>query len=202
MNASVCVMLIASVRAAAPEDVALEAPEVDWLVPSAHAASVLLGMRLSLSALWADAYSPVPTQETWRHLRDSYSRPPEFIAGRRLIESDGDPWWLNAVGHGLFGSELYQRSRACGADPLRALAFTALASAAWEYGVEAFHQRPSAIDLVWTPLAGALVGELRHRGWRALRGDSRAPARGLNRVLMFALDPFGETERAALHSGC
>jgi hypothetical protein len=61
--------------------------------------------------------------------------------------------------------------------------------------VLAFHQRPSAIDLVWTPIAGALLGEGRHQLYGML--DRVGPNGGLlRRVGMILLDPFGEAEGA------
>jgi hypothetical protein len=58
--------------------------------------------------------------------------------------------------------------------------------------VEGSYKRPSAIDLVWTPLIGGLVfGEARFRLYRTT--DSR--------LLHVLLDPFGSLERFA-GAGC
>ncbi|MFY0576154.1 DUF3943 domain-containing protein [Cystobacter fuscus] len=65
-----------------------------------------------------------------------------------------------------------------------------------------FHQRPSAVDLVWTPLAGALLGEGRYRLHRALvRGGGQSPGTA-RKVLFFVVDPLGEAERRLLGAGC
>jgi len=157
---------------------------------------VLAGMRISASLLWPEAYDPTRFRAEGAQLRLAFTRPPELRAGRALLESDGDPWWLNGIGHGLFGSEIYGRARQCGRGPLAAFVTTAAVAALWEYGVEAPYKRPSAVDLVWTPLIGGALGEGRYRlhRWLASRGSAR--------WLLFALDPLGESERRGLGTGC
>ena len=144
----------------------------------------------------AEAYDPTRFQAEGAQLRLAFTRPPELRAGRNLLESDGDPWWLNGFGHALFGSEIYGRTRQCGHGALGALVATAAATAVWEYGLEAPHKRPSAVDLVWTPLAGAALGEGRFRLHRWLI------SRGAAAWLLFAVDPLGEGERRVLGTGC
>jgi hypothetical protein len=178
-----------------------EAPDPDrdprsWLVPAAHAGGVLLGMRVSSSVLWPDAYDPTRLGPERDQLRLAYTRPPELRSGGALLESDGDPAWLNGLGHGLFGSEVYGRTRQCGHGALAAFLATTAASVAWEYGLEAPHKRPSAVDLVWTPLAGGALGEARFRLHRWLKHRRSAA------WLLFAVDPFGETERRVLRTRC
>jgi hypothetical protein len=188
--------LLVLALAAADAPAAAEPREPDWSVPARHAGAVLLGMRLSVAAAWPEAYDPTRVAAMGEQLELAYTLPPERRSGRTLLESDGDPWWLNGFGHGLFGAEIYGRTRQCGHGPLAAFAATALASALWEYGLEAPHKRPSAVDLVWTPVVGGLLGEGRFRlhRWLAARGSAR--------WLLFAVDPFGETERRVLGAGC
>jgi hypothetical protein len=204
-------------RMPAPEVPALEVPALEepapqspvpslparrWDVPLAHTAGLVVGMRASLSLLWPRHYDPSRLREGFSHLREAYTRPPEFHRDLPLLESDGDPWLLNTVGHGLFGSEVYSRARHCGQSPAAAFLATFLASTAWEYTLEAFHQRPSAVDLVWTPLAGALLGEGRYRLHRALvQGGGPSPGTA-RKVLFFVVDPLGEAERRLLGAGC
>ena len=195
-------------RRALPADAPLRARPAEptpsagrWTVPVLHSVGVVLGMRVGLSALWPRAYDPSRLREGVRQLGVAYSRPPEFHRGVPLLESDGDPWLLNTVGHGLFGSEMYGRARHCGHSPLASLAAAAVASTAWEYSLEALHQRPSALDLVWTPLAGALLGEGRYRLHRLVRGGG-GEVGPLRRALLIALDPLGEAQRGLLGTGC
>jgi hypothetical protein len=162
--------------------------ETSWKVPALHAAGVVIGMRAAASALWPAAYDPTRFSDEGRNLKAAFTRPPDFRPSLGLLRSDGDPWAINVFGHGAFGSEIYLRTRQCGHEPWAALAATALTSTAWEYLVEGPYKRPSAIDLVWTPLVGGLVlGEARFRLWRAI--DSR--------FWRAVIDPLGSLERAA-----
>jgi hypothetical protein len=171
------------------------APDPATRVVVVHSATVLLGMRLGAAFLWPGDYGPGALGQAPGHLREAISRPPLFRSDRPLLESDGDPWTVNVIGHGVFGSEIYLRSRQCGGAPLEAFAWTAGASAAWEYALEGSVKRPSAIDLAWTPVVGGLVlGELRFRAWRSLGADDPGVLRRIGRVL---LDPLGSLERAA-----
>lgn len=172
-----------------------DAPIAHWLVPTLHTIGLMGAMRLSLSILWPDSYPLLEFDAAEKHLREAYTLPPEFDRHRNLFESDGDPWTLNVIGHGLFGSEVYQRFRRCGHGPWAALLATTVASTAWEYGPEALHQRPSAIDLSLTPVLGIALGEARFQLFRAARGDSQETG-ALRRMLMILIDPLGEAERA------
>lgn len=184
--------------APAPDD----APRKSWLVPVAHSGGVMLAMRGSLSLLWPRDFDPTRWRENREQLRRSYTRPPDFRPHSRAFEWDGDPWLLNTVGHGLFGSEVYSRFRQCGHSPVPALIATTVASTVWEYGVEAFHKQPSAQDLVWTPLVGGLLGEGRFQLHRLLRPAPGARAGALRTVLLFTLDPLGEVERRVFKTEC
>ena len=181
-------------------------PELDrrarWRVPVTHTASLFIGMRVGLSVLWPRAYDPSRLDASAQHLAAAYTRPPQFRRGAPLLESDGDPWLLNTVGHGLFGAEVYGRFRQCGHAPVAAFLAAATASTAWEYGPEAFHQRPSALDLVWTPVAGALIGELRVTALRALTPSPGARPGPVRAVLRTLVDPLGTLERTVLGTGC
>lgn len=177
-------------------------PAVHWDVPLLHSAAVFAGMRVSLSVLWPEFYDPRRMREGLVNLRSAWSAPPKFDPHVPLFESDGDPWALNVVGHGLFGSEIYNRYRQCGHGSLGAFAATAITSAAWEYTVEALHQRPSAVDLVWTPVSGAVLGEVRFQLHRAAkRAGGVRPGAGSIAVMVF-LDPFGELERRVFGAHC
>ena len=188
------VLALLLATAAIPADPA-PAGDPGTRVVAAHSAAVLLGMRVGSALLWPADYGPGALQKAPGHLREAITRPPLFRTDRSLLESDGDPWAVNVFGHGLFGSEIYLRSRQCGGGPLEAFAWTAGTSVAWEYAVEGSVKRPSAIDLAWTPLVGGLLfGELRFRAWRSLGGDDPGLLRRIGRAL---LDPLGSLERAA-----
>ena len=93
-----------------------DAPELKepiWGVALAHGAGVLVGMRASLYALSPNSYPLWQTAATSHILERPYSLVPLYDPHRRLLESDGSSLLLNTVGHGGFGSEVYQRARVC-----------------------------------------------------------------------------------------
>ena len=121
--------------------------EGDWRIPVLHAAGTLGAMRLSASILWPQAYDPTRLRDQLRGLGRAWSTTPEFRHDRGLFESDGDPWTINVFGHGLFGSEIYARTRQCGHGAAASVAAAATTTFIWEYVVEAPYKRPSAVDL-------------------------------------------------------
>lgn len=163
-----------------------------WWVPALHATALLGAERVAEMLIWQHAFSLEDGDRNARFLRRAYTEPPEFDLRRRFFEWDGDRAVINVVGHGLMGSELYLRARQCRHGVWAALAFTAVTSAVWEYGVEVYNAPPSLNDLVWTPVGGALLGEMRFAAWE-LAGSLSPVAR---HVLRAVVDPFGELERA------
>ena len=167
--------------------------KTSWTVPTAHALGLMTTMRIGAAVLWPEPFADTSLSRMGDSYERSYTTWPRWEPERDFFEWDGDHWAINAIGHGLFGSELYLRARTCGQSPPLALAFTALGSAVWEYGFEANAVRPSALDLVYTPAAGIVFGELRYAGWTAA---SRLRDRTWRGVLKTVLDPLGEFERA------
>lgn len=162
-------------------------------MPSLHALGLMSVMRGTEAVLW-----PVPFADTFpahvaTRYADAFTHPPRWDTSRDAFEWDGDRWYINVVGHGLFGSELYLRARVCRKPAWQALLFTTAASTLWEYGFEANGVRPSALDLGFTPLAGLVLGEARYLGWRAASALGSGPARWTLRALF---DPLGELERS------
>ena len=117
-------------------------------------------------------------------------------SAKMFFESDGDPWPINAVLHPIYGSEAYLSARTWGHNPAISFLFAVTASLTWEYLIESWFQRPSLIDLTWTPFAGAVLGEFRYL---LLQAASKKIDKKFPRVLvMTLLDPFGQLERAIL----
>lgn len=174
-----------------PLPMAQPASRESWLVPSLHALGLMTVMRGTETVLWPEPFAQV--EDFGYHYRQAFTRPPLWDGSRSAFEWDGDRWQLNVLGHGLFGSELYLRARACHKPPWQALLFTGAASTAWEYGFEANGVRPSALDLVYTPAMGIALGELRFQVLQLTR--SWAPSTG-RAVLRYSVDPLGELERA------
>lgn len=175
----------------APSDTAPLEYRSLW-IPTGHALVLMTGMRAVEAVIWPEPFADPRLSRMGPYYQEAFTRPPVWDSSQPWFQQDGDPWAVNAVGHALFGSELYLRARSCALSPLEALAFTTAASTAWEYVWEANGAQPSALDLVYTPLSGLLFGELRWLGYRATR-QLRSPV--LRAVLGATLDPFGELER-------
>jgi len=170
-----------------------DAVEDSWLVPSVHGLALMSGMRVGAAILWPEPFADTSTKRMGASYRDAFTHSPRWDSSLPAFEWDGDWWVINVVGHGLFGSELYTRSRICRRNVFEALALTTVGSALWEYGFEANAVRPSGLDLWFTPLAGMVLGEARYQGWRAASQLSDPNWRG---VLEVVFDPLGEFERA------
>jgi len=167
-------------------------PASNVVVPSVHGAALLVSMRIGASVLWPDPFSR--TQYFGARYEEAFTRPPLFLRGNPAFRWDGDSLFINLVGHGAFGSELYLRARQCRIGALGALGFALAGSTLWEYGFEANGVRPSAQDLVYTPLMGIALGEGRYAVYRLAAGITSPVVRGAVRAFV---DPLGEIERAA-----
>jgi hypothetical protein len=182
---------VAPAAAQEPTSVTDAEPRESWLVPSLHALGLMSVMRGTETFLWPEPFAN--TARFGYHYEQAYTRPPLFDTSRPLFEADGDRWPLNVIGHGLFGSELYLRARACRKPLWQALLFTGAASTTWEYAFEANGVRPSGLDLVYTPLAGLVLGEGRFQ----LLQLARTLRPGAGRTsLKWVADPLGELERS------
>ncbi len=177
-----------------PEPVVDPPAEVRAATPVAHALAMFTMVRGAEAWLYPEPFADFGSRALALRWKDAVTRPPLFDPKRRAFEWDGDPWTINVIGHGLMGSELYVRARACSFGWAGSLAFAAGASAVWEYAFEGNGVRPSALDLVYTPLAGLVLGEARY----LLHGLARrATSTVVRRLATTAVDPFGELERAA-----
>jgi len=102
---------------------------------------------------------------------------------------DTDHWAWNYVAHPYVGSEYYLLARNRDGTWWQSLLYAAAMSTFWEMFTEAFYERPSQQDLVVTPVAGAILGELRYQAKLALRGPSGRPSATWKNVLIVVLDP-------------
>ncbi|HVH42114.1 MAG TPA: DUF3943 domain-containing protein [Labilithrix sp.] len=165
---------------------------VNIVVPAFHGLALMTVMRATETVLWPDPFA----RSRWfgAHYEEAFTRPPKFDGDQSFMRWDGDPLVINVVGHGLFGSELYLRARQCRLGWGGALAFAAATSAVWEYAFEGNGVRPSAQDLIYTPLMGLGLGEVRYVIHQAAGAMGSPTARGIVRAVV---DPLGELERAA-----
>ena len=167
--------------------------EPRWGVPIWHHMVLMTGMRSVETWLWPDPFAEARWWVIAERYEAAFTQPPVWDSQADVFEWDGDPWGINVVGHSAFGSELYLAARRCGFGPLGSSGFTVAGSTAWEYGFEASGVRPSGLDLWFTPLSGALIGEARF--W--LLGASEAIENPVVRgIAQSAVDPFGQLMRA------
>jgi Domain of unknown function (DUF3943) len=103
---------------------------------------------------------------------------------------DEDSWWLNYLAHPYVGATYYIRARERGFGPWSSFAYSAFASAAYEFGVEAFFEKPSIQDLIVTPIGGALLGAFVFEPFRAWIRAKPEPE-WYDHVGLFLTDPIG-----------
>ena len=137
----------------APKD---EGPRFHRVKPFVELASYQLFLT---GAGWLYGSSPLhwrkPTWEGWTY-RISHAP----------IWHDGDNWETNYLGHAIMGSDQYLMARNCGWSWYSSIVFNTFGSFLWEYVTEGVFERPSAIDLVTTPILGSLLGEARYQLFR------------------------------------
>lgn len=74
---------------------------------------------------------------------------------------DSDPWYINYIGHPYAGAVYYRVARHAGYGMLSSFGYSVMMSTLfWEYGMEAIVEIPSIQDLIFTPMLGAVLGEL------------------------------------------
>jgi hypothetical protein len=93
------------------------------------------------------------------NMERAFTSPPVF---------DSDKWYLNYVGHPYQGSLFYNAVRSQNARIWQSSLFCLGQVLVWEYVLESGLEQPSIQDLIVTPLAGIVIGELVHRGTMAM----------------------------------
>jgi len=75
---------------------------------------------------------------------------------------DKDRWYVNYLGHPYQGTFYYNSMRAQGAEMWQSSMFAFANTFVWEFLLEGAVEQPSVQDLLVTPIAGTLLGELFH----------------------------------------
>ncbi len=94
---------------------------------------------------------------TIRAILDQYER--SFTTAPVI---DKDLFIINYLGHPYQGAVYYNCLRSQGANEWQSALFCAGHSLLWEYAWEGGIEQPSIQDIIVTPIAGALLGELSH----------------------------------------
>jgi hypothetical protein len=103
---------------------------------------------------------------------------------------DRDQWYLNYIGHPYFGATYYIRARERGIGAFGSFWYAAFLSSLYEFGIEAFFERPSYQDLLVTPVAGTLLGAFVFEPLRR-RIKSKAELRWYDHLGLIVTDPLG-----------
>ena len=98
---------------------------------------------------WSDDWAA----DAWRNVKRSITSLPVW---------DKDDWQLNYIGHPIAGSYYYNSLRSQNATVFQSFLFATAQSFIWEYIIEATAEKPSAQDLIVTPIVGTILGESTH----------------------------------------
>lgn len=141
----------------------------------------------------------LPEDATSWNRRDLQSVPPFKRWFRNVFkrgpEIDHDEWVFNYLLHPYAGAAYFMAARTVGFNFWRSMLTSAFVSTVfWEFGIEAFMERPSYQDLVITPVVGSIIGELFYR----LKRDIVAHdyhlwgSRVIGGIVAFLIDPVNE----------
>ena len=166
----------------------------DWhrlWINTAVLTGAFVGTLLVLECLPEDATS-------WN--RASLQQVPLFTRWYRHVFKKGPEWdhdnpIFNYVLHPYAGAAYFMAARSCGFNFYRSLLYSAcISTIGWEFGIEAFMERPSYQDLVITPVVGAIIGEGFYKVKRIIvdNGYELAGSRFLGGLVAFLVDPVNE----------
>ncbi len=134
---------------------------------------------------WNRAYiNQTPMFKRW--FRNVFKRGPEW---------DHDNPVFNFVLHPYAGAVYFMSARSCGFSFWGSFLYSAaISTIGWEFGIEAFMERPSYQDIVITPVVGSLIGELFYRAKHEIvnRGYELLGSYALGRAACFLMDPVNE----------
>lgn len=108
---------------------------------------------------------------------------------------DGDNFIFNYILHPYAGAVYYMGARSIGFNKLGSFLYcTAISTLFWEYGIEAFMEKPSIQDLILTPLSGLLIGECFYKLKRKIVSDGYRlwGSRTWGNIVAFLIDPVNE----------
>ena len=104
---------------------------------------------------------------------------------------DTDDAYLNWITHPYWGAAYYIRGRERGLSRWQSFGYSALLSTLYEYGAEAFFEKPSYQDLWITPVIGSLLGEFVFSPLReSIKAKPGGPD-GMDKFLLVVTDPLG-----------
>ena len=161
-----------------------------WINTGALSAA-FVGSLLALQCLPEDATSwnrkeitSKPLFKRW--FKNIFKRGPEW---------DHDKFYFNYMLHPYAGAAYFMGARSCGYNMWQSLLYSAcISTIGWEFGVEAFMERPSYQDLFVTPLVGSAIGEGFYRVKRHIvnNGYRLLGSKFIGEFVAFLVDPVNE----------
>ncbi len=152
------------------------------LVGTAVATMALLYLMPSSFTNWDDEDTKNPTKKWW----DNVSHAPVW---------DKDDFFLNYITHPYSGAIYYMGARSAGVSEFGSFLYsTALSTFFWEYGIEAFAERPSIQDLIVTPVLGSLLGEVFYSAKQNILKNNKQlwGSEAFGKTALFLMDPITE----------
>lgn len=110
-------------------------------------------------------------------------------------EWDHDKFYFNYILHPYAGAAYFMSARSCGFNFWRSTLYCSLVSTfGWEFGIEAFMERPSIQDFFVTPIIGSCIGEgfYHVKRWLVDNDYRLLGSRVLGGILAFLVDPLNE----------
>ena len=106
---------------------------------------------------------------------------------------DSDDDWINYIGHPYFGSSYHIYARHYGYSRLESFLFSFAASASYEIALEAWAERVSIQDMIFTPLLGWGLAEMLLPLEHTIKqnGNKVFNSSTLGSISLFLIDPFG-----------
>ena len=111
---------------------------------------------------------------------------------------DKDDLAINYIGHPYSGAVYYVVARHAGYSAWQSFGYSAIMSSFfWEYGLEAFAEKPSIQDLIVTPIIGALIGEKFYEWDKEIRAKDGEllNSKRLGSTALFLMNPAGEISK-------
>ncbi len=110
-------------------------------------------------------------------------------------EWDHDKFYFNYILHPYAGAAYFMAARSCGFNFWRsALYGSIISTVGWEFGIEAFMERPSIQDIFVTPIVGSCIGEgfYHVKRWLVDNDYRLFGSPVLGGILAFLVDPVNE----------
>lgn len=110
-------------------------------------------------------------------------------------EWDHDKFYFNYILHPYAGAAYFMAARSSGFNFWKSALYSSLVSTfGWEFGIEAFMERPSIQDLFVTPVVGSCIGEgfYHVKRWLVDNDYSLFGSPVMGGILAFLVDPVNE----------